>query len=92
MPLGTKSQFRTASLRNIAQTAPYMHAGQFGTLADVVTFCNAGGGAAATGTAKDALLLPLGLSASEQLDLVAFLNTLTGSAVSAALLVDTSGQ
>ncbi len=92
MPSGTKSQFRTASLRNIAQTAPYMHAGQLNTLADVVSFYNAGGGTPATGTLKDSLLFPLGLSASEQLDLVAFLNTLTGSSVSAALLVDTSGQ
>ncbi len=92
MPLSTKAQFRTSSLRNIALTAPYMHAGQLSTLSDVVAFYNAGGGAPATGTVKDPLLFPLSLSASEQTDLVAFLNTLTGTSVSAALLVDTSGQ
>ena len=32
----TKGQFRTASLRNVALTPPYMHAGQLPTLADVV--------------------------------------------------------
>ena len=92
MPASTKAQFRTSSLRSIAQTAPYMHAGQFATLGDVVTFYNAGGGTVATGTVRDSQLFPLGLSAPEQADLVAFLNTLTGASVSAALLVDTSGQ
>lgn len=92
MPLSTKSQFRTASLRNIAETAPYMHAGQLGTLAEVVSFYDRGGGTPAAGTTKDALLFPLGLSSSEQADLVAFLGTLTGSSLPPALLLDTSGQ
>ncbi|MFL6603413.1 MAG: cytochrome-c peroxidase [Steroidobacteraceae bacterium] len=35
-----KGAFRTPSLRNIERTAPYMHAGQFSTLADVVRFYN----------------------------------------------------
>jgi cytochrome c peroxidase len=30
--------FRTPSLRNVAETAPYMHAGHFGTLEEVVSF------------------------------------------------------
>jgi cytochrome c peroxidase len=32
--------FRTASLRNLAYTAPYMHSGVFGTLEDVLSFYN----------------------------------------------------
>ena len=45
-----KGLFRTASLRGIAETAPYMHAGQLATLEDVVAFYDRGGDAAAVGT------------------------------------------
>ena len=92
MPDSTHSQFRTASLREVAATGPYMHSGQFATLADVVAFYNAGGGTPAAGSTKDPLLVPLGLTAGEQLDLIAFLSTLSGAAIPAALLTDTSGQ
>jgi len=92
MPDSTKAMFRTASLREVADTAPYMHSGQIATLADVVKFYVAGGGTVATGTTKDPLLAPLTLSDAEQADLVEFLKTLSGAAVPAALLVDTSGQ
>jgi cytochrome c peroxidase len=88
----THSQFRSASLRNVALTGPYMHSGQFATLADVVTFYVAGGGAVTTGTTKDALLTPVALTDTEQADLIEFLKTLSGPSVSAALLLDTSGQ
>jgi len=37
-------QFRTRTLRNVAQSAPFMHSGQFATLADVVAFYDQGGG------------------------------------------------
>ncbi len=86
---GTKGQFRTPSLRGVAATAPYMHAGQHATLEAVVDFYNVGGAAPAVGT-KDPRMVPLGLSASEKADLVAFLKTLGGDAVPAALLQDTS--
>lgn len=33
-----KDQFKTPTLRNIAQTAPYMHNGMFATLEEVVEF------------------------------------------------------
>ena len=92
MPDNTKAAFRTASLREVADTAPYMHSGQLATLADVVKFYVAGGGSAAAGTTKDPLLLPLTLSDAEQADLVEFLKTLSGAAVPAALQIDTSGQ
>lgn len=86
-----KGQFRTKSLRNIAGSAPYMHAGQFATLAEVVAFYNVGGGdVGATGIVKDVKMVPLDLDAAKQADLVAFLETLTGDAVPAARVVDTS--
>lgn len=84
-------QFRTKSLRDVATSGPYMHAGQFATLADVITFYNAGGGdPGATSVVKDARMVPLGLSAADQADLVAFLGSLTGDSVAPALVVDTS--
>ena len=86
----THLAFRTASLREVKDTAPYMHAGQLATLEDVVAFYNAGGGevpsTAPAGTTKDPLLTPLGLSAAEQVDLVEFLKTLSGEPVPSALL------
>jgi cytochrome c peroxidase len=86
-----KGQFRTKSLRNIAEAAPYMHAGQLATLADVVAFYNVGGGdVGATGIVKDPLMVPLNLDAQQQTDLVEFLKTLTGERMPAERLVDTS--
>ncbi|MBA3397939.1 MAG: hypothetical protein H0T89_35270 [Deltaproteobacteria bacterium] len=83
-------QFRTKSLRNVAQSAPFMHSGQHATLADVVAFYNTGGGTPPAGITKDPLLQPLALSPQQQADLVAFLETLTGADVSAELVTDTS--
>jgi cytochrome c peroxidase len=89
MPASTKGQFRTPSLRGVAQTAPYMHSGQFATLGEVIDFYDAGGGVPASGT-KDPLVFPLQLSTDEKADLLAFLAALSGEAVPAALLVNTS--
>ncbi|MXY38349.1 MAG: hypothetical protein F4160_20080 [Rhodospirillaceae bacterium] len=69
-------EFRVPGLRNAALTAPYMHAGSLETLADVVRHystldeerLHAGG---------ERILRRLDLSAQEQADLVAFLETLT---------------
>jgi cytochrome c peroxidase len=88
VPEGAKGQFRTPSLRNVAVTAPYMHAGQLKTLEEVIDYYDRGGDARA-GT-KDPALRPLGLSADEKRTLVAFLGTLTGAALPASLLQDTS--
>jgi len=86
-----QGQFRTKSLRNVALTAPYMHAGQLATLDDVVAFYDQGGGdAGSSGIVKDARMVPLGLSVQERADLVAFLETLSGEPVAAGALVDTS--
>lgn len=67
-----KGKFRTPSLRELKWTAPYMHNGALGSLADVVAFYNAGGGQGQTAGLK-----PLGLTAAEQADLVAFLEALS---------------
>jgi cytochrome c peroxidase len=84
-----KGAFRTAGLRNIAQTAPYMHTGGFATLADVVEFYDQGGGTSEFGP-TDPLMRPLGLSVAEKSDLVSFLQTLTGEPIADALRQDTS--
>ncbi len=88
-PEMTMGQFRTASLRNIADSAPYMHAGQFKTLEEVVDYYDRGGTTPATGT-KDALMKALGLTAEEKADLVAFLKSLSGDDIPGVLLQDTS--
>ena len=69
-------EFRVPGLRNVALTAPYMHAGSLATLSDVAHHystideerLHAGG---------ERILRRLDLSAREQADLVAFLETLT---------------
>lgn len=70
-----RGKFKTPSLREVARTAPYMHNGIFKTLEEVVAFYNRGGNNPAEHTA----LKPLGLSAQEQGDLVAFLKSLSGT-------------
>ena len=67
-------QFRAPSLRNVAERAPYMHAGQFATLEEVVQHYNLAP-AASQGHSE---LKPLGLNATESRQLIAFLKTLTG--------------
>jgi len=76
-------KFRTAPLRYIKYTAPYMHNGAFWDLKEVVEFYNAGGGHNdfTDGTMaknKTPLLKPLGLSEKEVDDLVAFLDAFSG--------------
>jgi cytochrome c peroxidase len=66
--------FRTPTLRNVAETAPYMHAGQFATLNEVLQHYNQGG-FALLGHNE---LAPLNLSDQEVAQLEAFLKTLTG--------------
>lgn len=68
-------RMRTPTLREVSNTAPYMHDGQLATLLDVVKFYNAGGGPRES---KDKRLKPLGLSDEEQDQLVEFLKSLSG--------------
>ncbi|MFB5651989.1 cytochrome-c peroxidase [Leptospira wolffii] len=68
--------FKTPSLRNIALTAPYMHDGSLTSLEQVIALYDKGGESnpfLASG------IRPLGLSAGEKADLVAFLKSLTSS-------------
>lgn len=66
--------FRSAPLRNVALTAPYMHDGSFATLWDVVEHYNDGG---TPNTWQDPQIVKLKLT-DEQIDqVVAFLFTLT---------------
>ena len=66
--------YKTPSLRNAANRAPYMHAGELATLEDVVAHYSA----APHAPCGRSELTPLHLSAQEQRQLVAFLRTLSG--------------
>ncbi|MBT5097937.1 MAG: hypothetical protein HOM74_01720 [Proteobacteria bacterium] len=71
-------KYRTATLRNIELTAPYMHDGAFGTLREVIEFYNQGG---IENELLSPLIKPLGLSSLEIDQLAAFLRSLTGDNV-----------
>jgi cytochrome c peroxidase len=83
-------RFRIKSLRNVAQSPPYMHAGQLSTLADVVHFYNVGGDPSGYSGERDRLVQPLGLTDDEERQLVRFLESLTGVAVPDELRCDIS--
>jgi cytochrome c peroxidase len=75
-----RGAFRTKSLRNVGHTAPFMHAGQFATLDEVVRYYNSGGDH--SGSAQVAgVLHPLELSEDEERQLVAFLHSLDGEPI-----------
>ncbi len=67
-------QFKPPSLRNVAERAPYMHAGQFQTLREVLDHYNR----APAAPAGHSELKPLGLSEQELTQLEAFLRSLSG--------------
>ena len=71
-------RYRTPTLRNVELTAPYMHDGSLASLRDVLEFYNRGG---VPNEVLDPRIRPLGLSAAEIDDLLAFLLSLTGSNV-----------
>src|SRR5690606_38734912 len=66
--------FKTPSLRNVAERAPYMHAGQLATLGDVVAHYDA----ARASPAGHTEIVPLRLSARERRQLEAYLRALSG--------------
>ena len=66
--------FRTPTLRNVADTGPYMHAGQFATLEEILSHYNQAPSAPAGVTE----IKPLNLSKTELVHLEAFLKTLSG--------------
>ena len=67
-------QFKPPSLRNVAERAPYMHAGQFASLREVLDHYNR----APAAPAGHSELKPLGLSEQELSQLEAFLRSLSG--------------
>lgn len=85
-----RGQFRVKHLRQIAETGPYMHTGQLATLRDVIEFYDRGGDSTGFEGTKDPLMVPLNLTTAEMDDLEAFLGTLTGEQIPAALQADTS--
>jgi len=70
-------EFKVPSLRNVAQTAPYMHNGSLATLADVVRHYSELSPDRLHADGEVLLLRPLRLSAGEAADLVAFLESLS---------------
>jgi cytochrome c peroxidase len=87
-PEETRGQFRTPSLRGVAQSAPYMHNGWFVDLRSVVEHYSWGNGEPASGS-RDRLIVPLHLTPEEIEELVAFLGSLTGAPVDPSLAVGT---
>jgi len=73
-----RGAFRTATLRNVTQSAPYMHTGSLASLSDVIGYYNKGGSSSGFSGSKHPGILPLGLTSLEIDQLVAFLETLTG--------------
>ncbi len=73
--------FLTPSLRNVAKTAPYMHAGQYPGPWDVLDFYRRGGDADGFSGDKDPRLAPLDLTDDDAHDLEDFLDSLTGQPV-----------
>jgi cytochrome c peroxidase len=68
--------FKTPTLRSVALRAPYMHNASIATLSDVVKHYERGGIARPS---RSPMMLPIQLTDQERLDLVAFMETLTGT-------------
>ncbi|MGA2288799.1 MAG: tryptophan tryptophylquinone biosynthesis enzyme MauG, partial [Bradyrhizobium sp.] len=66
--------FKTPGLREISSRGPYMHDGSMPTLEDVIEHYDRGG---VDRPSRSDLIVPLGLSKQDKLDLVAFLESLS---------------
>src|SRR5262247_831728 len=69
--------FKTPTLRSVAQRPPYMHNASSATLYDTVKHYEKGG---VDRPSRSPLMLPLQLTEQERHDLVAFMESLTGTA------------
>ena len=67
--------FKTPTLRSVALRAPYMHNASIATLADVVRHYEKGG---IDRPSRSPMLFPIQLTEPERLDMIAFMETLTG--------------
>jgi len=72
--------FKTPTLRDVAERGPYMHDGSVATLEDVIELYNKGG---IDRPSRSPSIKPLGLTAAEKAELIAFLKTLSAPAVEA---------
>lgn len=75
-----RGKFKTPTLRNVTDTAPYMHDGSEATLRDVMVLYDRGGN---KNPNLDEKMKPLGLSEDEIDALVAFMYALTGPVTNA---------
>ena len=92
-PEANDGAFKVPGLFNIELTGPYMHNGSMSTLEQVVEFYNRGGNVRSVATGGDTSgfdgnpsnlapdITPLGLTAEQQADLVAFMKSLTDERV-----------
>ncbi|MCE9637977.1 MAG: c-type cytochrome [Planctomycetes bacterium] len=71
-----RGAFKTPTVRNVAETAPYMHDGSMATLEEVVEWYNKGGH---PNQWLDENMKPLGLTPEEKTDLVDFMKACTGA-------------
>jgi cytochrome c peroxidase len=73
--------FKTPTVRNIAQTAPYMHNGVYRTLEEVIDFYDKGGGTGLGISLSNQTLPaePLHLSTEEKTAIIEFLKSLSDS-------------
>lgn len=70
-----RGKFKTPTLRDVSQTAPYMHDGSIATLAEVIEFYNNGGG---KNGYLDERIQPLNLTKEDQAHLLEYLKALDG--------------
>jgi cytochrome c peroxidase len=79
-PTSTKMKFayKVPTLRDTSRRAPYMHNGSIKNLNDVIELYDKGG---IDRPSRSELIKPLRLSASEKMELIAFLETLTSDPV-----------
>jgi len=81
---GPDGAFRVPTLRNIKLTAPYMHAGRFATLTEVIAFYATGGGRDERwpyNRGIDERVQGFEISEEETANVVAFLHALTDSSL-----------
>ena len=70
-------EFRTASLRNLSNTGPYMHNGVFETLEDVLDFYDEFDNSSVSDSQRDPLLDDLEIPDRHEDDIIAFLKSLS---------------
>lgn len=74
-------EFKTPSLRNLLERAPYMHQGQFQSLEEVIEFYDTRENSVGQSHHQEQILQPLSLTREQRADLLAFLKSLQGSPV-----------